>query len=253
MIRGHERRRPRRVREPARHALRGPRDARALLAPAAHPHVAPAVDPPRARRSRRSGSRSRMRRSRRSRPGVEHVDFEAAARYEARFRHDVMAHVHCYGDVAPAARGILHLGRDVLLRHRQRATRSSCARRSGSSRLALAETIAALAAFARRHRDVPCLAYTHFQPAQPTTVGKRACLWLLRLRRRPRRDPARGRRRALPRLEGDDRHAGLVPLALRRRRRRRSRRSTSTSRGARASRPPCPSRARPTRAAPTGR
>ena len=109
--------------------------------------------------------------------GLENIDFEAAARYEARFRHDVMAHVHCFGDVAPSARGIVHLGATscyvtdnadaILLRDAL-----------GLVEMQLAETISALAAFAAKHRDVACLAYTHFQPAQPTTVGKRACLWL---------------------------------------------------------------------------
>jgi len=105
------------------------------------------------------------------------IDFEKAAEYEARFRHDVMAHVHAFGDVAPSARGVIHLGatscyvtdnadamilRDAL-EHIERG---------------VAEAVAALRAFAEATKDVPCLAYTHFQPAQPTTFGKRACLWL---------------------------------------------------------------------------
>jgi adenylosuccinate lyase len=107
---------------------------------------------------------------------VEAIDFEAAARHELRLRHDVMAHVHAYGDVCPAARPILHLGAtscyvtdntDLLLM------------RQGLGMVAaqLAGVLDALAAFAVRHRDVACLGYTHLQPAQPTTVGKRACLW----------------------------------------------------------------------------
>jgi len=107
---------------------------------------------------------------------VEDIDFEAAARYERRFRHDVMAHVHAYGDVCPTARGIIHLGAtscyvtdntDLLLL------------REGLQLLAArtAGVIDALADFAARYRDLPCLAFTHFQTAQPTTVGKRACLW----------------------------------------------------------------------------
>lgn len=112
--------------------------------------------------------------------GADTIDFEAAARYERRFRHDVMAHVHAYGDVAPAARGVIHLGATscyvtdnadaILVREALRLVE-----------LSLAEAIAALEGFARRHRDTACLAATHFQPAQPTTVGKRACLWLLDL------------------------------------------------------------------------
>jgi adenylosuccinate lyase len=114
------------------------------------------------------------------RDGADSIDLEAAARYERRFRHDVMAHVHAFGDVAPAARPILHLGAtscyvtdnaDALL------VREAL----GIVETGLARAIAALAGFARRHRDTACLAYTHFQPAQPTTVGKRACLWLLDL------------------------------------------------------------------------
>ena len=114
------------------------------------------------------------------RAGLERIDFDAAARYEKRFRHDVMAHVHAFGDEAPAARAILHLGAtscfvtdnaDILLLRDALALVES----------GLAQAIAAIAAFARRWKDLPCLAYTHFQPAQPTTVGKRACLWLLDL------------------------------------------------------------------------
>jgi adenylosuccinate lyase len=114
------------------------------------------------------------------RAAVDRIDFAAAARYEKRFRHDVMAHVHAYGDVAPAAKGVLHLGATscyvtdnadaILLREAL-----------GIVEGGLAEAIAALEAFARRWKDTPCLAFTHFQPAQPTTVGKRACLWLLDL------------------------------------------------------------------------
>ena len=109
--------------------------------------------------------------------GLENIDFEAAARYEARFRHDVMAHVHCYGDAAPSARGIVHLGATSCY-VTDNADAILMREALGLVELQLAETVAALAAFARKHRDVPCLAYTHFQPAQPTTVGKRACLWL---------------------------------------------------------------------------
>ncbi|MFZ5831625.1 MAG: adenylosuccinate lyase [Planctomycetota bacterium] len=107
---------------------------------------------------------------------VDHIDFEAADRYERRLRHDVMAHVHAYGDVCPNARPIIHLGAtscyvtdntDLLLL------------REGLSlvRERLVAVIEALARFAAAHRDLPCLAFTHLQPAQPTTVGKRACLW----------------------------------------------------------------------------
>lgn len=107
---------------------------------------------------------------------IDRIDFSAAARYEARVRHDVMAHIQAWGDLAPNARGILHLGAtsayvvdnaDLILM------------RDGLRRLAgwLANVVDALGAFAVRHRDLPALGYTHFQPAQVTTVGKRAATW----------------------------------------------------------------------------
>ena len=107
---------------------------------------------------------------------VDDIDFEAADRYERRLRHDVMAHIHAYGDACPEARPIIHLGA------------TSCFVTDNTDLLLLGESlelvrdrvagvIHSLAQFARKHRDLPCLAYTHLQPAQPTTVGKRACLW----------------------------------------------------------------------------
>ncbi|MGD0899525.1 MAG: adenylosuccinate lyase, partial [Thermoguttaceae bacterium] len=107
---------------------------------------------------------------------VDKIDFEAAEAHERRLRHDVMAHVHAYGDACPDARAIIHLGAtscyvtdntDLLL------LRESL----GLVRDGMVAVIDHLARFARRYRDLPCLAYTHLQPAQPTTVGKRACLW----------------------------------------------------------------------------
>ena len=108
---------------------------------------------------------------------LDDIDLDAAARYERRFRHDVMAHIHHFGDVAPAARGILHLGATSafvgdntdLVQHRAAMTLVQ-------SRVV--DVVRALARFAREHRALPTLAYTHFQPAQPTTVGKRATLWI---------------------------------------------------------------------------
>jgi adenylosuccinate lyase len=105
------------------------------------------------------------------------IDFERAAEHEKRLRHDVMAHVHALGEVAPLARPILHLGATSCF-----VTDNSelLQMRDGLDLLAppLLATIDALAGFARRHRALPTLAFTHFQPAQPTTVGKRACLWI---------------------------------------------------------------------------
>lgn len=107
---------------------------------------------------------------------VDDIDFEAARAHERRLRHDVMAHVYAYGDVCPDARAIIHLGAtscyvtdnaDLLL---LRDSLKLIARR-------LAAVIDHLATFAAKHRGLACLGFTHFQPAQPTTVGKRACLW----------------------------------------------------------------------------
>ena len=114
---------------------------------------------------------------RQMRDHLDDIDLEAAARYERRFRHDVMAHIHLFGDVAPAARGILHLGATSafvgdntdLIQHREAMT---------LVRGRIVGTVRALARFAREHRGRPTLAYTHFQPAQPTTVGKRATMWI---------------------------------------------------------------------------
>jgi adenylosuccinate lyase len=107
----------------------------------------------------------------------ENIDYDKAAEYEKKFRHDVMAHVHTYGDVAPSAKGIIHLGatsafvgdntdliqiRDGLLILKKK----------------LVNVIKSLADFAIQYKDLPTLGFTHFQPAQLTTVGKRATLWL---------------------------------------------------------------------------
>ncbi len=110
------------------------------------------------------------------RANVDQIDFAAAEQYERRLRHDVMAHVHAYGDACPKARPIIHLGATscyvtdntdlLLLREALEMVRSR-----------LVGVLGKLADFARRHRDLACLAFTHMQPAQPTTLGKRACLW----------------------------------------------------------------------------
>ncbi|MCA8959312.1 MAG: adenylosuccinate lyase [Planctomycetes bacterium] len=107
----------------------------------------------------------------------DELDLDRIAEHEERLRHDVMAHIHHFGEVAPEARGILHLGatscfvtdngdlvlyREALTIIGQRLLRS----------------IHALARFAREHADRPTLGLTHLQPAQLTTVGKRAALWL---------------------------------------------------------------------------
>lgn len=107
----------------------------------------------------------------------ESIDLDAVAAYERELRHDVMAHVHAYGDVAPKARPIIHLGA------------TSCYVADGSDlimmkagleilRDRLVEVVRALAQFCEQEADHPILGFTHFQPAQPTTLGKRASLWL---------------------------------------------------------------------------
>jgi adenylosuccinate lyase len=108
---------------------------------------------------------------------LDDVDLAAAARYERRFRHDVMAHIHAFGDQAPAARPYLHLGATSAF---VTDNADLLVMRDGL-RLLLGRLIAVLGAlerFAARHAELPCLAYTHFQPAQLTTVGKRATLWM---------------------------------------------------------------------------
>ena len=107
---------------------------------------------------------------------LDDIDYENAAGYEKKLRHDVMAHVHALGDVAPEAKAIIHLGatsqfvncntellliRDALTLVAQK----------------LANTIDALTTFSMKYKDMPTLGFTHYQPAQPTTVGKRASLW----------------------------------------------------------------------------
>jgi adenylosuccinate lyase len=107
---------------------------------------------------------------------VEEIDFDAAARYERQVRHDVMAHVHAFGEQCPAAAGIIHWGATSCY-----VTDNSelIQMRRGLELIAarLAQVIDRLATFAIRYRDLPCLGFTHLQPAQPTTVGKRASLW----------------------------------------------------------------------------
>jgi adenylosuccinate lyase len=110
------------------------------------------------------------------RSAVDDIDFTAAAKYEKELRHDVMAHVHTYGDRCPSARGIIHLGATscyvtdntdlILMREALQLVQAK-----------LVAVIDELAKFSAKHRDLPCLGFTHLQPAQPTTVGKRVTLW----------------------------------------------------------------------------
>ena len=108
---------------------------------------------------------------------VDDINYEEAARQEKLVRHDVMAHVHAFGLQCPKARPIIHLGAtscyvgdntDLLI----------MTEALGLVRKKLLNVIANLAGFAREYKDLPTLAFTHFQPAQPTTVGKRSCIWM---------------------------------------------------------------------------
>lgn len=108
---------------------------------------------------------------------LDDIDFDAVASYEHRFRHDVMAHVHAFADAAPAARRVIHLGAtsaDIT----DNADLVQIRQGLGILRGHILRVVRALAAFARRWRDEPTLGYTHLQPAQLTTVGKRATLWM---------------------------------------------------------------------------
>ena len=107
---------------------------------------------------------------------LDDIDFEKAARYEKQLRHDVMAHIHTFGDAAPKAAPIIHLGA------------TSCYVTDNADLLIMKEALQLIAAklaaainllgkFAKKYRSLATLGFTHFQPAQLTTVGKRATLW----------------------------------------------------------------------------
>ncbi len=108
---------------------------------------------------------------------ADDINYEDARRREAEVRHDVMSHVYAYGLQCPSAKGIIHLGATscyvgdntdlILMTEALRLVRQK-----------LLNVIAQLADFAQAQKDQPVLAFTHFQPAQPTTLGKRATLWI---------------------------------------------------------------------------
>ncbi len=108
---------------------------------------------------------------------AEDINYEVAQEREKLVRHDVMSHVYAYGVQCPKAKGIIHLGAtscyvgdntDIII----------MAEALKLVRKKLVNVIAELANFADKYKAQPTLAFTHFQPAQPTTVGKRATLWL---------------------------------------------------------------------------
>ncbi|MDR2344567.1 MAG: adenylosuccinate lyase [Planctomycetaceae bacterium] len=110
------------------------------------------------------------------RENIDNIDFTKTAEYELELRHDVMAHVRAYGDICPLAKPIIHLGA------------TSCFVTDNTDAILIREAlillrnrivlvIDQLGRFALRYRDLPCLSFTHLQPAQPATVGRRACLW----------------------------------------------------------------------------
>lgn len=105
------------------------------------------------------------------------INYEVAKKREAEVRHDVMSHVYAYGTQCPSAKGIIHLGAtscyvgdntDLIVMHEA----------LGLVRKKLINVLARLSAFSLQYKDLPTLAFTHFQPAQPTTLGKRATLWM---------------------------------------------------------------------------
>ena len=111
----------------------------------------------------------------------EDINYDVATAREAVVRHDVMAHVYAYGEQCPGAKGIIHLGATscyvgdntdiIIMTEALKLVRKK-----------LLNVMSKLAEFAYEYRELPTLAFTHFQPAQPTTVGKRASLWLMELK-----------------------------------------------------------------------
>ncbi len=110
----------------------------------------------------------------------DNINYETAENYEKQFRHDVMSHVHAYGEQCPEAKGIIHLGA------------TSCYVGDNTDIIVMTEAlklirskmlvlIKKLSDFALEYKDMPTLGFTHYQPAQLVTVGKRACLWIQEL------------------------------------------------------------------------
>lgn len=108
---------------------------------------------------------------------LDTIDYKKVQQYESQLQHDVMAHIHAWGDFCPKAKSIIHLGATSCF---VTDNGDLLQMQSGFNLLIpkLATVLKLLADFAVAHEDLPCLGYTHFQPAQLTTVGKRASLWL---------------------------------------------------------------------------
>ena len=126
---------------------------------------------------KRTRSSDHRRADRRVKAHAEDINFEEAKEREKIVRHDVMSHVYAYGLQCPKAKGIIHLGATscyvgdntdlILMTEALKLVRKK-----------LINVMKELSDFADKYKELPTLAFTHFQPAQPTTVGKRATLWL---------------------------------------------------------------------------
>ena len=111
----------------------------------------------------------------------EDINYDVAKAREKEVRHDVMSHVYAYGVQCPKAKGIIHLGATscyvgdntdiIIMTEALKLVRKK-----------MLNVLAELSGFAEKYKDLPTLAFTHFQPAQPTTVGKRATLWMMELK-----------------------------------------------------------------------
>ena len=146
----------------------------------------------------------------------DEINYEVAEAREKEVRHDVMSHVYAYGVQCPNAKGIIHLGATscyvgdntdiIIMREGLELVHKK-----------LVNVINELSKFAMKYKDMPTLAYTHFQPAQPTTVGKRATLWLNELVLDLEDLEYVLSSPEAPWLQGYHRHPGVLPRAVRRR------------------------------------
>ncbi len=146
---------------------------------------------------------------------LDDINFDKAARYEKQLRHDVMAHIRTFADAAPKAAPIIHLGAtscyvtdnaDLII------MREALQLIAGK----LATVIDLLAKFAKQYRAMPTLGFTHYQPAQLTTVGKRATLWCYEFAMDLEEIEYRIDDTSLQGRQRHDRHAGIVLRAFRR-------------------------------------